>query len=83
MCAPFIGLILAFPNAFSEDTYEDMKELLLRHFKPVDFEAGVRTVFHCPVSQDDQSIREFIHNPTLKRLVLISVVTYKSKCRIY
>lgn len=51
---------MAFPNASTGMTYDDLKELLLLHLKLVNFEAAERVTIHSLVHQEDQSIREFI-----------------------
>lgn len=48
-----------FPDLPVEMTYEEVKELRLRHLKIVTFEAGGRDTFCCLLRRDDQSIREF------------------------
>ncbi|VDP93607.1 unnamed protein product [Echinostoma caproni] len=38
---------LAFPESPIQLKYEELKDLLLKHFQPVNFEATERAKFHC------------------------------------
>jgi hypothetical protein len=51
---------LCFPDAPATLEYTKLKEIILRHFKPVNFEAAERAKFHSLVRSPNQSVRNFI-----------------------
>ncbi|VDP75138.1 unnamed protein product [Echinostoma caproni] len=51
---------LAFPESPIQLKYEELKDLLLKHFQSVNFEATERAKFHCLACDPNQSVRDFI-----------------------
>ncbi|VDP90382.1 unnamed protein product [Echinostoma caproni] len=51
---------LAFPESLIQLKYEELKDLLLKHFQPVNFEAAERAKFHYLARDPNQSVRDFI-----------------------
>ena len=51
---------LAFPQPPKDCAYEQIKDLLHRHFLPVNFEATERAKFHGLIRQPQQSYRDFV-----------------------
>ncbi|VDP95104.1 unnamed protein product [Echinostoma caproni] len=51
---------LTFPESPIQLKYKELKDLLLKHFHPVNFEAAERVKFHCLARNPNQSVRDFI-----------------------
>ena len=51
---------LAFPDPPISLQYDKLKQLLLRHVQPINFEAAERAKFDMLVRRSDQNVREFI-----------------------
>lgn len=51
---------LSFPELPIKVGYDKLKDILLQHFQPVNFEATERAKFNCLIRGNDQDIREFI-----------------------
>ncbi|VDP89736.1 unnamed protein product [Echinostoma caproni] len=50
--------ILAFPESPIQLKYEELNDLLLKHFQPANFEAAEPTKFHCLARDPNQSVRD-------------------------
>ncbi|VDP89590.1 unnamed protein product [Echinostoma caproni] len=66
---------LTFPESPIQLKYEELEDLLLKHFQPVNFEAAEQAKFHCLARDPNQSVRDF--SCRLRLPTVISKISFK------